>query len=87
MLEHLGQILPVAARRYGDKTALICGDRRFSFTQLDDLSASLATGLRALGVAPSDRVTLYAPNSWEWVVGYYAIARLGAVINPINVAC
>jgi acyl-CoA synthetase (AMP-forming)/AMP-acid ligase II len=29
--------------------------------------------------------TLYAPNCWEWIVSYYAIARVGAVINPINV--
>jgi long-chain acyl-CoA synthetase len=84
MLDNLGQVLPFAARRFGAKTALICGGRRFSFTELDDLSRRLAGGLASLGVAPGDRVTLYAPNSWEWVVGYYAIARLGGVINPIN---
>jgi long-chain acyl-CoA synthetase len=35
--------------------------------------------------APGDRVTLYAPNSWEWLVSYYGTAKTGAVINPINV--
>ena len=38
-----------------------------------------------LGVAPGDRVTLYAPNSWEWIVSYYGVLKTGAVINPVNV--
>ncbi len=83
MLENLGQVLPFAAGRYGDKTALISGGREFSFRELNDLSGRPATGLRGLGVEPGDRVSLYALNSWEWVVSYYAAARLGAVINPI----
>ena len=41
--------------------------------------------LVALGVTPGDRVTLYAPNSWEWIVSYYGALKTGAVINPINV--
>jgi len=85
MLQTLGEVLPKAARSFGDKTALIFGDRSFSFTELDALSNRLANGLRALGVAADDRVTLYSGNRWEWVVSYYAIAKLGAVINPINV--
>lgn len=85
MLETLGQILSVATRRYGHKTALICGGRSFSFAELHDLSSRLANGLRGLGVAPGDRVTLYSQNCWEWIVSYYAGAKLGAVINPINV--
>ena len=45
----------------------------------------MAGGLRALGVEAGDRVTLYAQNSVEWIASYYAIARTGAVLNPINV--
>jgi long-chain acyl-CoA synthetase len=85
MLENLGQVLPVAAQTYGDKTALVIGGRSFSFNDLNDLSGRLANGLHELGVAAGDRVTLYAQNCWEWIVSYYAIARLGAVVNPINV--
>lgn len=85
MLENLGQILPRAARKFGRKTALICGGRNFVFLDLEQCSARLGNALRGLGVAPGDRVTLYAQNCWEWIVSYYAIARIGAVINPINV--
>jgi long-chain acyl-CoA synthetase len=84
MLASLGEILPTAASRFGDKTALICGDRRLTFNELDRLAGRAARGLRRLGVAPGDRVTLHAPNSWEWVVAYHAVLRLGAVVNPVN---
>ena len=84
MLQTLGEMLPAAAQRFGDKTALVFGGRRFSFRDLDGLSSRLASGLRGLGVEAGDRVTLYAPNSWEWIVSYYAIHKLGAVANPIN---
>ena len=84
MLKTLGEVLPASARRFGDKTALVVGGRKFSFNELDDLSNRLANGLRDLGIVAGDRVTLYAPNSWEWVVSYYAIHKLGAVANPIN---
>ncbi|HSW22825.1 MAG TPA: AMP-binding protein, partial [Burkholderiaceae bacterium] len=85
MLNSLGEVLPNAARRFGDKAALVVGERTFSFRQLDQLSSTLAAHLAKLGVRPGDRVTLYAPNSWEWIVSYYGALKAGAVINPINV--
>ena len=48
------------------------------------MSNGVANGLVAVGVEPGDRVTLYGPNCWEWVVAYYAIAKTGAVVNPIS---
>jgi non-ribosomal peptide synthetase component E (peptide arylation enzyme) len=67
MLDHLGQVLPEAARRFGDKTAIVCDGRAFTFRELNILSARLAASLRGLGVMPGDRVSLYmstdAPQS------------------------
>jgi long-chain acyl-CoA synthetase len=85
MLASLGQVLPAAAAKFGGKTALIAGDRTFSFSDLDQLSNAFAVSLTKLGIAPGDRVTLYAANSWEWLVSYYGTLKTGAVINPINV--
>ncbi len=85
MLDNLGQLLPRAAKLFGSKIALICGERSFTYLDLEQLSARLGNALRRLGVTRGDRVTLYAQNCWEWIVSYYAIARIGAVINPINV--
>ncbi len=80
----LGQVLPNAAAAYGDKAALAFGGRSFSFNDLDAMSGSIANGLAARNIAAGDRVTLYAQNCWEWIVSYYAIAKTGAVINPIS---
>ena len=85
MIETIGAVLPAAAARFGDAAALVSGDRTFSFRELDEVSTHLAVGLRDLGVAAGDVVTLYSPNRWEWVVAYYAIAKAGAVVNPVNV--
>ena len=85
MLDSLGQVLPHAARAFGDRTALISEGRSFSFLELDALSDALAASLVRLGIKPGDRVTLYAPNSWEWIVSYYGALKTGAVINPVNV--
>lgn len=81
----LGQIMPVAAARFADRTAMIVENWHFSFTELDQLSNRIANGLVASGVQPGDRVTLFGQNSWEWIVAYYGIAKTGAVVNPINV--
>ena len=48
------------------------------------MSNRVANGLVSVGVSPGDRVTLYGPNCWHWVVAYYAIAKTGAVANPIS---
>ncbi len=84
MLEHVGLIAADAARRFGEREALVFEGRTFTFLELDDLIARAAAGLRGLGVGRGDVVALYASNSWEWVVSYHAVQRLGAVINPVN---
>ncbi|MYH70423.1 MAG: AMP-binding protein, partial [Gammaproteobacteria bacterium] len=85
MLNTLGQILPLAAERFGNKTALIIDGATLSFNELEKSSNQLANALVSLGVETGDRVTLYSPNSWEWIVSYYGVLKLGAVINPVNV--
>ena len=84
MAQTLGEILPEAARKYGDKTALVIDGRSFTFNALEARSNAFANGLVAAGVAPGDVVTLYGPNSWQWLVAYYGIAKTGAVVNPVN---
>jgi long-chain acyl-CoA synthetase len=81
----LGLILARSARRFGSKPALIAGGRTLTYQELDELCDRAAGGLHTLGVRPGDRVSLYSPNRWEWVVAYHAALRAGAVVNPINV--
>ncbi len=85
MFHSIGQIPVDAAKKYGDKTALVFTDRSLTFNELDALSNRCANALGKLGVDAGDRVTLYSSNCWEWVVSYYGALKAGAVINPVNV--
>ena len=80
----IDQILPGTAKRLPDKIALVFGARTLTYGELERLTNRAANGLRALGVNKGDRVTLFAPNSVEWVVSYVGIAKAGGVINPVN---
>lgn len=59
MASMIGEILPVAAQRFGARTALLVGDPSFSFDDLEALSSLVANGLAAAGVQAGDRVALY----------------------------
>ncbi len=84
MLAHLGQVAQAATEKFGDQEALVFEGRTFSFRELNTMIEAAAGGMAELGLAKGDVITLYAANSWQWIVSYYAIARLGAVINPVN---
>ena len=85
MIKTLGQLPGWFARQYKDKTALIFNDRQFSFDEIDKLSNRLGNSLKGLGIGKGDRVSIYSQNSWEWIVSYYGILKIGAVVNPVNV--
>ena len=84
MLDHIGQIPDRAAQKFKDKEALVFEGQSFTFNDLNVLIEKTAGGLHSLGISQGDVVTLYASNSCEWIVSYFAIARIGAVINPVN---
>lgn len=79
-----GDILPAAARTFRDKTALVTSTRTLTYAELDALSDSLAGYLQNAGVEAGERVSIYAPNSWEWIVAYHGALKCGAIVNPIN---
>lgn len=77
-------VVRIAALRYGDRPALVDGDRRWSFRELEQQTAAAVKAVIALGVEPGDRVGLCAPNSAEWIVAALGIHGAGAVIVPLN---
>ncbi|MBN1640706.1 MAG: acyl--CoA ligase [Anaerolineae bacterium] len=80
MYEALAQ---VAAARTAQE-ALICDDVRLTYGQLLARIAALARGLQGLGVGQGDRVLLILPPGPEFVLAFFAAARLGAVIVPLS---
>src|SRR4051812_32166463 len=73
-----------AAERFGDAHALEDAPVRFTFRQLHGAVREAARGFIALGVQPGDRVAIWAPNTWEWVVALGGLHTAGAVLVPLN---
>jgi acyl-CoA synthetase (AMP-forming)/AMP-acid ligase II len=77
-------VLDNAAEQFGARTALVAGNDRWTFARLRDESVLAAHGLRALGVGRGDRIAIWLPNRLEWAVAFYAAARAGAIVVPLN---
>jgi fatty-acyl-CoA synthase len=80
----LGDFLRRTAQRVPDKTAIVCGDVRWSYRAFDRIVNRLARGLVAEGIAAGDRVAILARNSHGFAALRFALARIGAVLVPIN---
>jgi fatty-acyl-CoA synthase len=80
----LGDIVRRSAARTPHKMAIQCGSVGWTYAEFDSICNRLARGLRALGVAFGDRVAILARNSHAYVAVRFAVARLGAVLVPVN---
>ncbi len=89
LLEHtIGEALRMAAERWPDAEALVSVHQnvRLTWSQLLEKADAFAAGLLALGVAPGDRVGVWAPNCAEWTIAQFATARAGMIQVNINPA-
>lgn len=77
-------ILERNVRRVPNREALIFGERRLTYAQLDAAVNRTAWVLKRLGLEKGDRVGLMSPNTDQFVIVFYAILKLGAVVVPIN---
>jgi fatty-acyl-CoA synthase len=80
----LAQVFSRSAREHPDHTAIVAGDSRSSYAQVDARSSSLAAAMAELGLGSGDRIAIIIPNRPEWVVALLACAKLGAVVVPVN---
>ena len=81
----VGDLLARLAAAQPDREALVYVDGpRYTFGALDREARTIARGLIALGVAPGERVVLWATNVPEWIVLQFALAKIGAVLVTAN---
>ncbi|EFC79851.1 FadD3 family acyl-CoA ligase [Parafrankia sp. EUN1f] len=73
-----------AAARWPHDEAIVDGDQRLTFADLDARTAEVARALVASGVRAGDRVSVWAPNTCEWALVALGVYRAGAVLAPIN---
>jgi fatty-acyl-CoA synthase len=86
--ETIFQNLRRTAARHGDREALVVAHQgyRATYAELVDQCEAVARGLMARGVARGDRVGIWSPNRFEWVLVQYATAAMGAILVNINPA-
>ena len=77
--ETFGELLRKRAAEHGDRIAVVSGERRWSYRELDRRVDQLAAGLHKLGIQPRDRVVVQLPNIAEFLEVCFALFRLGAL--------
>jgi long-chain acyl-CoA synthetase len=80
----LGDVLRENRRGHPRRTALVCGDTRLTYPEMDDRVNRLANGLLACGVAPGERILWLGQNCHRVLEGLLAAAKVGAVFCPVN---
>jgi len=80
----IGGLVRDAAERFGPGEAVVDGDTRLSFSALAAAVDQAARAVMASGVERGDRISIWAPNSWEWIVAALGALSAGGVLVPIN---
>jgi acyl-CoA synthetase (AMP-forming)/AMP-acid ligase II len=82
------QTIPAAldhiARELPHQHALVTEHRTLTFAELRDEVRRAAAAMISIGVSPGDRVAIWSPNSWHWVVACLATHYAGATVVPLN---
>ncbi len=72
------------AQKYPQRTAVVFLGEKYSFSRLVNLIDRFAAGLSGQGVKQGDRVILYLSNCIQWVVAFFGIQKIGAVVVPVS---
>jgi len=80
----LTQLLDKAVSNYPDKTAIVCDNIRMSYQELCTKVEGLSRGLDSIGLNQGDCVVFLLPNCPEFVIGFYAVAKLDGIVLPLN---
>ena len=77
-------VMARAAERFGALNAIEDGDVTLTFSELGAAVTSAARAFIAAGIRPGDRVAVWAPNIWEWVVAAVGAQSVGGVLVPLS---
>ena len=78
------ELINYAAKEYGFNQALVDGEFQWSFVELKTEIYKSANALIETGLKAGDRVGIWAPNTWEWVIAALGVHIAGGVLVPIN---
>lgn len=83
-------LTPIRFLRYAEEqfprtTAVVCGEKRFSYAQFADRAGRLAGALRAAGLQPGERVAFLSANCHRLLEAYYGVIEAGGILLPLNI--
>lgn len=79
------RFLRYAQQQFPRKTAVICGEERYTYAQFAERVARLAGAIREAGIMPGDRVAFLSSNCHRLLEAYYGVLEAGAVLLPLNI--
>jgi len=83
-ITNLKQMLEETAKRYGGKTAIVLGERRLSYAELDEASNKVANALIKMGVGRGDRVIILLPDTPEFIITFFGVVKSGGTTVRLN---
>ncbi|MFT4298593.1 MAG: long-chain fatty acid--CoA ligase [Aeromicrobium sp.] len=84
-MANLSALLENSAQSYPDRTAIVFGDTKLTYAQVNGAANQVANLLVSRGVQPGDKVALSCPNLPYFSIIYYGILKAGATVVPLNV--
>jgi long-chain acyl-CoA synthetase len=81
---NVGRLVTKAVKKYGDRTAIVFGNKSYSYFELYERVNRLANGLLKLGVSKGDRVAFLGRNSSEYIEADFAMAKCGMIRVPLR---
>ncbi|HZS26274.1 MAG TPA: fatty acid--CoA ligase [Candidatus Angelobacter sp.] len=79
------RFLRYSSQQHPGRTAVVCGDQRFTYAQFSERTALQAGALMALGLKSGDRVAFLSVNCHRLLEGYYGVLEAGGVLLPLNI--
>ena len=80
----LPQLIAASAETYAERVAISDGDVALTYRQLDDARRETGRAFLAAGLAPGDRIAIWAPNMYQWIIAAIGAQSVGAVLVPLN---
>ncbi len=80
----LPQVVAAAASAHGERVAVRDGDVTLTYSQLNAARVEAARAFIAAGLAPGDRIGIWAPNMYQWIVAATGAQSVGGVLVPMN---
>ncbi len=84
-MSNLAALLEGSAEQYADRDAIIFGENRLTYAQVNGAANQVANLLAARGIQPGDKVALSCPNLPYFTIVYFGILKAGATVVPLNV--